>query len=650
MCGIAGIVLLQRKEISLETALKSMSQTIAHRGPDDEGFAFFSENDVHISGSEVTPLHVYQSENIWCPKKTPGESDNTGKHVALAHRRLSILDLSAAGHQPMCDRHENLWITFNGEIYNYIEIRKELEAFGYSFRTQTDTEVIIAAYDKWGNRCVEKFNGMWAFVIYNHRAQTLFASRDRFGVKPFYYYFRDGYFCFASEQKAINQLPFVQTGVNDKAIYDFFAFTEQEYQEEGFFTNILELFPSTNLTLDLKNGTLSKEVYYSLNSNSAFENFDPGKYKIYVDQTRELFIESIRLRLRSDVAVGCCLSGGIDSSAIAGAMKKTGIEKAHMFTAVFPGDGIDESKWAKLVADHTDAMWHTTTPDSDSLFRELENLVYCQDIPLWSTSTFAQFKVMNLIKQENIKVVLDGQGGDELFAGYTPHFSYYWDEIASVKGGKHAISELKKKGKLSNETVFWIKENAKKKQSGLLSSLRKLKKQPEDYLNTSFVSANKNLHTYKEIKGLNNFLKHEFINTRLKLYLKCEDRCAMWHSVESRTPFADDLPLIENTFAIESAYKLHNGTSKSLLRDAVKDLLPEPVYKRKDKMGYVTPNNKWLSQHKEEIKNIIGDSLIEYIDTKKLHGAIDELSDTKPENTIVFKALTFAVWKKKFNM
>jgi asparagine synthase (glutamine-hydrolysing) len=559
--------------------------------------------------------------------------------------------LSPSGHQPLCNPQQTIWITFNGEIYNYIELRKELQQDGYSFFTQSDTEVIIAAYEKWGSACVNKFNGMWSFVIYDKTKNCLFASRDRFGVKPFYYYFKDGVFCFASEQKSINLLPFVETSINDKAVYDFLMYNEEEYQEEGFFKNIYELFPSSNLFLDLNSSSLTKETYYTLETTTAFEDFNENKYKHYIEQTRSLFIDSIKLRLRSDVPVGCCLSGGIDSSAIAGAMNQLqNNTPIHLYTATFPNESMDESAWAKLVVDTTHSQWHTVTPNGTDLFSEIKNLVYCQDIPLWSTSTYAQFKVMELVKNSGTKVVLDGQGGDELFAGYMPYFAHYWNEIKANRGISATLAELKKKGKLSGAALHWIKENAKKNDSGVLSQLKKLKTRPDAFLNANFSKEFSYTRNKTKSDSLNLALQSEYSNSRLKLYLKCEDRCGMWHSVESRTPFADHLPLIENTFAIESSYKLHNGTSKSLLREAVKDLLPAPIYNRKDKMGYVTPCSRWLYENKRKVFEMIDPSIYEYINRKKLHQTIEKLSEKTPEQEIVFKALTFSIWKQLFGM
>ncbi len=651
MCGIAGIALLERKNISVKDAVFSMSRSIKHRGPDDEGFTLFSETSSSVLGSSHTQEEVFHSNILYRPKdKIEAVSEST-HHIAFAHRRLSILDLSPSGHQPMCNAQETIWITYNGEIYNYIEIKAELQSAGVVFKTHSDTEVIIAAYEKWGTACVNKFNGMWSFVIYDKTKNCLFASRDRFGVKPFYYYFKNGVFCFASEQKAIKQLPFVETGINQKAVYDFFVYNEEEYEEEGFFKNIIELFPSTNLLLDLKSGQLKKEKYYSLQLNSSFEDFSEIKYKQHIEQTRELFVDSIKLRLRSDVPVGCCLSGGIDSSAIAGAMNKLQTkDPIHLFSAVFPNENIDESHWAEKVVKSTHSKWHKTTPTGTDLFKDLKDLVYCQDIPLWSTSTFAQFKVMELVKQSGVKVVLDGQGGDELFAGYLPHFASYWNEMKANRGMSATLTELKKKGKLSGAALHWIKENAKQNRTGVLSGLKKLKSNPEAFLNKNFAKENSYNRKKNDTNSLNETLLQEFSNSRLKLYLKCEDRCGMWHSVESRTPFADHLPLIENTFAIESAYKLHNGTSKSLLREAVKDLLPKEIYDRKDKMGYVTPNNKWLSENKKQILELLSSDIYEFVDKKKLHNAIEKLGDQKHEQIIVFKALTFSVWKEVFSL
>jgi len=652
MCGIAGIVFLNRKNFSIKNAVFKMSQSIRHRGPDDEGFVFLNESDYLTAGSIDTPKNVFETSLSYSPKNYINEINDESFYVALAHRRLSIIDLSSLAHQPMCDFTERYWITFNGEIYNYIELRKELETEGIQFQTQSDTEVVLHAFIKWGKNCVHRFNGMWSFVIYDRTNQQVFASRDRFGVKPFYYYFKDGIFCFASEQKAIVTQDFYKKEINEKAVFDFFEHNEQEYEVEGFFKNIIELFPAHHLLLNLKLSELNIEKYYTLSITSSYEDVNPTTFHQHVEKTKSLFTDAVKYRLRADVDVGACLSGGIDSSAISVKMNELlkGEKPINLFTASFPNEkSIDESNWAKQVADVTNSVWHTCTPNSEGLFNELNNLVYSQDIPLWSSSTYAQFKVMELCKQNTIKVVLDGQGGDELFAGYLPYFANYWNEIKSNKGLKDVLNQLKQSGSLSSQLLFWIKENAKQNDQSLLGKIYHLKNSNKRFLSAELVNhSNKKNRRTEHI--LNRALEKEFINSRLKLYLKCEDRCSMWHSVEARTPFADDIHLIENTFLILGSYKMHGNTTKRILREATKDILPSGIFNRKDKMGYVTPNNKWLLGNINLVKQIIAESKDDYINKNVLLKELDTLLQSPSEKTIVFKTLTFLIWRKVFGI
>jgi len=517
MCGIAGIVFLSRKNFSIKNAVFKMSQSIRHRGPDDEGFVLFNESIYVTAGSNDTPKNSFETSLSFSPKNHINEINDESFNVALAHRRLSIIDLSPLAHQPMCDYSERYWMTFNGEIYNYIELRKELETEGIQFKTQSDTEVVLHAFIKWGKDCVHLFNGMWSFVIYDRTNQQLFASRDRFGVKPFYYYFKDGIFCFASEQKAIVSQEFYKKEINDKAVFDFFEHNEQEYEEEGFFKNIIELFPSHHLLLNLKSGELNIEKYYSLSVTTSYEDVNPTTFHQYVEKTKSLFTDAVKYRLRADVDVGACLSGGIDSSAISLKMNELlkGEKPIHLFTATFPNEkSIDESNWAKQIVDTTNSDWHTCSPNSEGLFNELTNLVYSQDIPLWSSST----------------------GGDELFAGYLPYFANYWNEIKSHKGFLSVVKSFMHSGGISQQLLFWIKENAKQNDSTFLGKIYQQKNSNKRFLSNELLH-----HPSKKNRSaehiLNKALEKEFINSRLKLYLKCEDRCSMWHSVESRTPF-----------------------------------------------------------------------------------------------------------------
>jgi asparagine synthase (glutamine-hydrolysing) len=665
MCGIAGIVKLRPHDLHLPAAAKAMTDSIRHRGPDGEGFLFSSAQSDICAGDNDTPADIFNSRYPWSPTTHTGNVSNE-PYIALGHRRLSIIDLSPAGHQPMCDASKKLWIVFNGEIYNYIEVREELKLLGHQFITGTDTEVIITAYRQWGTECVLRFNGMWAFVLYDKEKNILFGSRDRFGVKPFYYYKDKNIFAFASEQKALVKQSFVSTSINDKAVVDFFVKSEIEYEEEGMFTNVIELFPSYSFTLDLSSGALKKWKYYTLSYNDKFEAYDERRTQQAAEQVKELLENAIALRLRSDVTVGSCLSGGIDSSAIVGIVnhlltKNSNInigERLKVFTASFSDKLIDESKWAAQVAEATGADWKRTFPDSKELLEDIGQLIYSQDVPIWSTSTYAQHRVMKLAKQSGVTVVLDGQGGDELFAGYPPYYLSYWKELAAHQGNRSLLKELRMYAPLSSSVPFYLKASLKynllpRLSRGMQNRLQKLWFAELGYLDNDLLSRNSESVTFAPqptAGSLNGILYNEFYNTRLKGYLKCEDRCSMWHSVESRTPFADDHPLIEYAFTLPGVMKIHNGTNKYVLREAVRPFVPGNILARKDKMGYVTPTRKWISETRNELRPLFDESLKGYIDTKKLLRDFDKLFDRPhlPDNGRIFKFISFALWKKAF--
>ncbi len=660
MCGIAGIINFKGNDPGLARHIRQMSAAIRHRGPDGEGFAFFGEEYL-TAGSDETPADVFGAKLPYSPTKRIDQV-NGNYSIAFGHRRLSIIDLSPAGHQPMCSKGKDLWITYNGEIYNYIEIRQELESKGHKFSTQTDTEVILNAYVEWGEKCVDRFNGMWAFVIYDRTKNELFASRDRFGVKPFYYYHDKNVLAFASEQKALMQLPFVPKGINDTAVFDFFAKGEIEYEEEGMFKGIIELFPSHSMRVSIATGKLKKWKYYSLEVNRSRQLFSEEKFRPAAAHTEELLSRAIALRMRSDVPVGSCLSGGIDSSAIVGIMqhlreKEKMPNKLKVFTASFNEKEIDESHWAKTVVERTGAEWHQVYPSSEDLLRDLEDLIHCQDVPIWSTSTYAQYRVMQTAKEKGIKVVLDGQGGDELFAGYDTYFMARWMELLRKGRAGTMRSEMKLAGRTP---TFLFKQylrysGLKKLPRGLRSSLSGWYYDDIQYLSPGFWSKHKQRFGTghePDTSSLNAMLWDEFYNTRLKGYLKCEDRCSMRHSVESRTPFADDVDLVEYVFSLPGAFKMHKGLSKYLFREAAKRYLPPAIAARTDKMGYTTPNNRWIAALKEELRPLFNESLSDFIDTKKLLKDYDRFFSPGEavENGRIFKFISFAVWKKRFQL
>jgi asparagine synthase (glutamine-hydrolysing) len=647
----------------LPAALK-MNAALRHRGPDGEGLLLVDENgNVTTAFTEDTPNEIYSANYPHSPKTSSSQVNFPAKFI-FAHRRLAIQDLSPAGHQPLCSQDKTLWITFNGEIYNHIELRSELENLGHHFFTHTDTEVILAAYKQWGKDCLYHFNGMWAFVLWDKTKKILFGARDRFGVKPFYYYKDENTFAFASEQKALLKNPLVKTGLNNAAVADYFVAGEIEYKSESFFKNVIELFPGNRFELSLDNNSFKAETWYELPQEEDKADFSETKYKQYIDETRELLVNAIRLRLRADVPVGSCLSGGIDSSAIVGIIgdlvaKHENVnigDKLKLFTAVFDEANIDERKWAAEMVKRTGAEWHTVQPKPEELVRDIKELLYCQDVPIWSTSTYAQFRVMKLVHETGIKVVLDGQGGDELFAGYFPYYIPFWKELKANGESARRKTEMNAYGE--GALKYRLREVLKQETIPSLPLKLQMSIQRNYFPDMNYLDDSL-LRTFTEnrlkkapAKTLNEALRGEFVHTRLKGYLKCEDRCSMWHSVESRTPFSEDHQLIEAVFKMPGTMKIRNGVTKYLLREAAAPFIPDTIHNRRDKMGYATPNNKWITQLKDELRPYFDQDLTGIINKKKLLRDYDSFFsiENKPENGRVFKFMAFAIWRQSMDL
>jgi asparagine synthase (glutamine-hydrolysing) len=656
MCGIAGIVKLNNSQLDAAAVVQKMNNAIRHRGPDGEGFLAIQGEQVTAAFGNDTPSAIKESGILHKPTASIANSANAD--VILAHRRLSIIDIQPTGYQPICNTDKNLWITHNGEIYNYLELREELAKAGFKFHTSSDTEVILNAYKNWGPDCVNHFNGMWAFVIYDKEKNQLFASRDRFGVKPFYYVHNNTCFAFASEQKALLAGGLVDFKPNGRAIFDYWLFSSMEREEEGMFKGITELFPSHNLAINVKNGELKKWKYYTLPYSKQYED-KVFNEKQSTDKIRALLTDAVNLRMRSDVEVGSCLSGGMDSSSIVSLMSKSGHKGINTFTASFADAAIDESSWAKIISDAVQSKVHVVKPTAKELLKDLHDLFYCQDIPIWSTSTYAQFRLMRLTKESNIKVVLDGQGGDELFAGYDNYYFYYLQDVLKNEGLAAFMSASKEIQKLVPSVKWYFKKRILKEYLYRLPVQQQMKARLSvhkelTYLNKDFLHAHVNeLERDDETAdSVNGALANDFYNTLLKSYLKCEDRCSMWHSVESRTPFSDDINLIEYAFSIPSKYKIQHGKLKPLLREAMRGIVPQQVLDRKDKKGYTTPNGKWIAEIKDDVRDIFENPIVgEYMNTKKLLADYDKLFNQpdKPDNGRIFKLIAFPMWLTIFS-
>ncbi|MBK9283486.1 MAG: asparagine synthase (glutamine-hydrolyzing) [Sphingobacteriaceae bacterium] len=634
MCGISGLILKKENALNASEIIQKMNLAIAHRGPDGDGFLLVDRDEAIPFAGAITSIKKVNQLNYF-PEKNILNSE-LNPFLAFGHRRLSILDLSNYGHQPMCNQNGTNWIVFNGEIYNYIELREELKAKGYTFISESDTEVVLAAYQEWNENCVLHFNGMWAFCIYDAEKNICFASRDRLGVKPFYYVNSSNYFGFASEQKAFVKSGLVSGETNDIQLHDYLINGRVEHDENNFFNNVNELKGGYSLIYSLRNHAISVSKYYSTQIST--ENNTKSDVDL-IAEIKNKVTRAVKIRMRSDVEVGTCLSGGLDSSIIAALMTQENKKGIHCFTSVFKGEVFNEEEYANLMANSIGARLHKINPDENSFLSNLNELIYSQDVPIWDTSTFSQFMVMKLAAQHKIKVVLDGQGADELFGGYHHYFIAKWKKLLSEGNSRKAFQEIKASQKTINSPfIFFAKEKLKERMhvSGAVY---------EKFFKPEFLQLSEKINPVKYFNSVNEQQLYDIEEARLKPFLKCEDRCAMWHSVESRTPFSDDVHLIQLMFSFDGERKIQNGVLKHLFREAFKTELPEKIYKRYDKRGFETPMKKWILNLlpiiQEEIKPL-EDTILKKDFIKKFN-----LDDDK-QIKVLFKLFVYSRWKKLF--
>ena len=528
-----------------------------------------------------------------------GSGSWEGEGVALGHRRLSIIDLSEAGRQPFASADGALQLIHNGEIYNYRELRAELQAKGHTFRSATDTEVILHAYLEWGERCVERFNGMWAFAIWDERRRRLFCSRDRFGVKPFLYRWNGGRFAFASELAAFRADPTLVPRPNLRAVRDFLEQGYTDHLDETFLAGVRRLPAAHSLVLD-PNG-LRLERYWRLEAASPADADATPRF-------RELLLDSVRLRLRSDVPVGTALSGGLDSSAIACAVDHlltTDAESAlpvgerqRTFTVGFPDPGFDERPFAESVTRRIQSDPHWITFDDRAATDVLPAVVEAQGEPFGSTSVVAQWHVMREARRAGVKVMLDGQGGDEVLAGYPTTLPYRLADLAARGRLRGLVREARAWSRLHGigagatarglATPFlpadlrWRLRGRRGDAHRLVhADLRRLEPTPE----------------LEHAPDLPDRLRRRYAGILLERglpeLLRYEDRNSMAHSVEARVPFLD-YRLVEFAYGQRAETLVRDGVTKRILREAFADLLPEDVRSRTDKLGFVTPEARFL--------------------------------------------------------
>lgn len=638
MCGIAGIVSYDENTNILQV-VKSISKILQHRGNDDDGVVLFDEENIYCSkiqhSIEFTNSHLnYLSLKSF--EKIPVKKFS----IALIHRRLSIIDLSEYGHQPMCDESGLVWITYNGEIYNYLELKQSLIKKGLCFFSNTDTEVVLKAYLYFGKSFVQYLNGMWAFCIYDKRKNELFLSRDKIGVKPLYYHHSKNLFVFASEQKAFHQSGLIPFSINTNAISQYLIHNVLDHTEEGLIQGIREVLPGENIFVNIANLEIKKEKHFHLSELLNVSKTHLDEQKI-VHQTKKLVDNSIHQHLRSDVDVAVSLSGGIDSSIIAVSTSKYLNRPIHCFSVVFPENpDIDESIFIRSLRLQIPMIQHLITPSIDGFFNDIDELLYSQDIPIWSTSTYNQFLLMRHVKDTGIKVILSGQGSDELFAGYQHHYVAYWFSLLKHFDLKELLRHLKQSSAyLSNAYILLLKAIIKQWYFPQKFIIKR-------YLSSDIIKQDILSRPHKINDTLNEELICDLSYRRLKAFLKCEDRASMWHGVESRLPFSDDNDLLQWAFQIPENMKLKNGISKYVLREAFKDDLPSLIYQRKDKIGFEAPLKEWMLLKEEMILSEIKDGWNDLINIPEWKKISTLKNKSNNELKLIFKLYLFNRWKK----
>lgn len=589
MCGISGFFDVKAINTGLQEFIKS-NEIVSHRGPDGYGLAYFQ---VGVDGIRCFEFALDQ---VKLPQKQAV--------LALGHRRLAIIDLSQNGAQPMATADECLWITYNGEIYNYVELREELGALGHSFRSTSDTEVILAAYAQWGEACVNHFNGIWAFAIADLKQNRLFCSRDRFGVKPFHYFHDGKRFVFGSEIKQLLCYSFVPRQVNQRAAYEYLAFSAVDYCEETFFASIYKLMQGHNLTLDFATGTVVITRYYQ----PRLEKKTEISYGEAALEFRRLLTDSVRLQLRSDVEVGSCLSGGLDSSSIVSLMRQELLKagKTHIqrtFSSHFEEADANEMEYMREIIKATNVHADFTYPSPQDLVHDLEKLVWHQDEPFGSTSIFAQWSVFKLVHENKVKVMLDGQGADEMLAGYVGLYDTYFNQLNREERYLTLWYETYRYATLHHQPKAPLIRKALKT---MLGNFRKVSRTPNvthriDWLSDTLTDAFYEQSLYQKTRQVTPFRTEETLENTLyqltflnniQALLRYEDRNSMAFSVEGRVPFLDHR-LVEFAFRLTSRFKIRNGYTKRVLRDGMQGVIPEKIRWRVNKLGFATPERKW---------------------------------------------------------
>lgn len=564
MCGFAGMLCIDGRPAD-QAIVRRMTEVIRHRGPDDSGEYFFGP-------------------------------------VGLGFRRLSILDLTPSGHQPMSTPDARFTIVFNGEIYNYRELRRELEAAGHVFRSTGDTEVLLHAYLQWGSDCLSRLNGMWAFLIHDQVRHVVFGSRDRFGIKPLFMYRDREYVLFASEIKAIRASGLLQGDVNWPIAADFLLRKRLDRTRETFWSKVEQIPPGSAFEL-AQDGAYKEWGYWQVDCTESETITDPA------GQFAELFEDAIRLHMRSDVPVGVHLSGGLDSTSIICAAAR---ERAREGTSrplmafAYMAEEYDETSYINDTLQQTGARLTKLQSDPVRFWSSLNELMWFQDEPFHSIYLLVAYELMRLTAANGIKVVLNGQGADETLAGYPNYFRDYWNSLLRAGQPGEAWAEIGRYADVhGGSRVSKFAQQGKHLLQGSLARCgayrrvsawsRRRQLAQDDWFNPRLQELVPLIESEVAPTDLNSSLLHSIVCEPLPLYLRLEDRNSMAHSIEARVPFLDHR-LIEFAFALPSNWRMRGPWNKYLLREAMRGRIPESVRARPEKFGFPVPVRDWMAK------------------------------------------------------
>ncbi len=658
MCGIVGVVAANGGAVDRAT-LQLMNDRLAHRGPDGEGFLFATRSAGRFDHTLV--------------RRAEADTDAPAR-VGLGHRRLAILDLSDRGLQPMATDDGLVWIVFNGEIYNHAALRSELESRGHGFRSRTDTEVLLHAYVEWGDECLARLEGMYAFAIWDAAQGRLFCARDRLGIKPFYYAKPDGYFIFGSEIKALTVFPRCEIAPDDEAVVGFLVHANCDYGDRTVFRNIRALPAAHFMWVDAATADVSIQRYWSPGTARPHARRDEE----HVEELRASLRSTMRKHLISDVRAGSCLSGGLDSSTVVGVMGRLQREdpsvttalgdRLFTFTSCYDNKAFDERDYALGVARAVGATPHLVFPSPEDFWSDFQRLAWHQDMPFGALSYYAQWRVMRAAKEAGVKVLLDGQGGDEVFGGYAKfRYAYIASLLRSRRFGRAAgefVGMLRQGDRyvLDLRNGYRYLPAAVRGALNVDSALRRIL--IADWKTAAADESTPATRWWRHARAprdgspltlLQRIQIDDIVVDTLPQLLRMEDRSSMAFSLEARVPLLDH-KVVQLGLGLPDHLKVNRGWSKFAVRQAMNGLLPNWIRLRKTKLGFAAPDRFWLAHDlRQHITDLLNGDLRcgRYVDVAALrrwYGSNAAASANTESYLGFFRILSVEMWMRAFSI